>query len=254
MKQKKYRFAGVVLGSILASTLIGYVGSDKLFFWTKESLIDAEYYAEQRDRLINIGAKSNTLADEIVKFETNARKNPTEKQFHLAQSERLRETFSKEYTEMSNIMEGRLLEILRINQKMSLPTKELIYALREVAIKSHQANYSLPKIHLQDIYFRDKTKVSKKDIFENIDPDSQTKIIKLKRELGIKKSSRDSQQAASILREMSDIYKEQAKTIAIKSPSFVETTKEVGNYLGELANDVEKDINKLPEYLNLEGI
>jgi hypothetical protein len=250
MKQNIYRYSGIAFGCILASVLIGYIGSDNLFFWTRDNLINDKYYAESKEIIVTAANKSNNLVDEIVESEVNSRVNPSEKQFYLNQSERLRETLSKEYIKMADIVESRSSIILINDPSKFSPTKKFIYALREVATKSRRINSGLNKIYPQDIYLRKKSNVKKRDVFENMDFDARQKINELKELLKVKKSSNDFKQSALTIREMSEIYKEQAQIIAVQSPSFVEPTKEISDYLAELANDVEKGtIQQIPDDL-----
>jgi hypothetical protein len=247
--KKRSIFTGMILGSILANFLISYIGSENIFPWTRIKIISDDHYdAESKKNLINAAEKANSLADEIDAFETKARANSSEKHFYLSKSAHLREAFAEEYVRMAGIIESKFLHLLRFDMKMIAPTKELIYALREVATQSHKIDSRLPKIYPQDIYLR-KSDISKKDIFESIDPDSRKKIDEFKRLLQVKNGTIDSKQAASIIKSMGKIYQDQAKTVAIKSPSFVNVTKDTGTYLIDLADDIENNKSSIPNDL-----
>jgi hypothetical protein len=247
--RKRSVLIGMIVGSISANFLVSYIGSENIFPWTKMKIISDNFYdAKSKKDLIDAAEKANSLVDEIDTSETKATVNSSERQLYLSQSSHLREAFAEKYMNMASIIENKSIYLVQLDLKMIAPTKELIYALREVATQSRKIDYKLPKIYPQDIYLR-KSDVNRKDVFENIAPDSRKKIDTFKRLLQVKNGTINSKQAALIIKEVGKVYQDQAKIIAIRSPSFVKAAKETGTYFIDLADDVENNKSPIPNDL-----
>jgi hypothetical protein len=201
---------------------------------------------DKKSNLDNNVKKINKLVASVKNAEESIQKDPTNKSSHLAKAAADRNEVSATYLKSAELINDSILLFgVKYPSEASL-SKEVVFAMKETAVRVRQVNYPLNEFHPEKINLKD-SDANTSDIIKYFEPVAKNKMKGFKASLDLAKQAADKEKTIFILKEISKVYIDQAKIISINDPTLVEELRIVGKGVFDLADAIKKGSNSLPD-------
>ncbi len=247
MKSKTYKYLAV-LPFILLMGCTNIASSPKITETSpaETSLITDGMENAKKSQLVTNVEKINRLVASVKIAEENIQKDPVNKSSHLTKATTERNEISTTYLKSADLINDSLLLLGTRYPSEAALSKEVVLAMKEMAVRARQANFPLNEFYPEKINLKDfNAKIP--DVFKYFDPLAKNKMKGFKNDLDSAKQANNKEKTTLVLQEISKIYIDQVKVIAINDPTVVEELKIMGNNILDLADAVKQGKDPLPD-------
>jgi hypothetical protein len=245
MKSKTFKYLAV-LPFVLLVGCTSIASSPTATSPSETTLITDGMEDEQKSKLATNVEKINKLVASVRIAEDSIQKDPTNKNSHLTKATTDRNEVSTAYLKSADLINDSLLLLGAKYPSEASLSKEVVLAMRETAVRVRKANFPLNEFHPEKINLKDfDAKIS--DVFKYFDPLAKNRMKGFKATLDLAKQANDKEKTILALKGISEVYIDQAKTIAIYDPAIVEELRSMGNNVLSLADAIKKGKDSLPD-------
>jgi hypothetical protein len=245
MKSKTFKYLAVLPFMLLVGCT-NIASSPTATSPSETTLITEGMEDEQRSKLATNVEKINKLVASARIAEDSIQKDPTNKNSHLTKAATDRNEVSTAYLKSADLINDSLLLLGTKYPSEASLSKEVVLAMREIAVRIRKENYPLNEFHPEKINLKD-FDASISDVFKYFEPLAKNKMKGFKADLDLAKQANNREKTILTLKKISEIYIDQAKIIAINDPAIVEELRIMGNNILALADAVKQGKDSLPD-------